>query len=239
MTMKQRCIQMKTSESTFPEVEVPEERETVGRSSCLRTGTFMVINQIAKKIGLTQKLEDTFGGKNAGLILDFAAYSIITECNVAQYYPDYAYNHPLFTQDMKIYSDSSVPDFFRSITENQRQTFLDAWNEERNRRERVYISYDSTNKNCEAGNISMVEFGAAKVDAGLPIFNYAVGYDLNNSEPLMYEKYPGNINDVSQLQFMVEKVKGYGSRNIGFVLDRGFLAKRTGDIWTVLASDLL
>ena len=223
----------------FPEVEVPEERETVGRSSCLRTGTFMVINQIAKKIGLTQKLEDTFGGKNAGLILDFAAYSIITECNAAQYYPDYAYNHPLFTQDMKIYSDSSVPDFFRSITENQRQTFLDAWNEERNRRERVYISYDSTNKNCEAGNISMVEFGTAKVDAGLPIFNYAVGYDLNNSEPLMYEKYPGNINDVSQLQFMVEKVKGYGSRNIGFVLNRGFLAKRTGDIWTVLASDLL
>ena len=68
----------------FPEVEVPEERETVGRSSCLRTGTFMVINQIAKKIGLTQKLEDTFGGKNAGLILDFAAYSIITESNVAQ-----------------------------------------------------------------------------------------------------------------------------------------------------------
>lgn len=54
----------------------------------------------------------------------------------------------------------------------------------------------------------MVEFGAAKVDAGLPIFNYAVGYDLDNSEPLMYEKYPDSINDLSQLQFMVEKVKG-------------------------------
>ena len=51
----------------------------------------------------------------------------------------------------------------------------------------------------------MVEFGAAKIDVGLPIFNYAVGYDLNNREPLMYEKYPGSINDVSQLQFMVEK----------------------------------
>ena len=73
------------------------------------------------------------------------------------------------------------------------------------------------NKNCEAGNISMVEFKAAKIDAGLPIFNYAVGYDLTNSEPLMYEKYPGSINDVSQLQFMVEKVKGYGYKNIGFI----------------------
>lgn len=62
----------------------------------------------------------------------------------------------------------------------------------------------------------MVEFGASKVDTG---------YDLNNSEPLMYEKYPGSINDVSQLQFMVEKVKGYGYRNIGFVLDRGYFSK--------------
>lgn len=209
----------------FPEIDVPEEKADADRSSCLKAGAYMVINQTAKQTGLIKKLEDIFGGRNAGLILDFAAYSIITESNVAQYYPDYAYNHPLFTQDMKIYSDSTVSDFFRSITENQRQSFLDSWNEERNRRERIYISYDSTNKNCEAGNISLVEFGAAKVDTGLPIFNYAVGYDLNNSEPLMYEKYPGSINDVSQLQFMIEKVKGYGYKNIGFVLDRGYFSK--------------
>ena len=209
----------------FPEVDVPEEKADAERSSCLKAGAYMVINQTAKQIGLTKKLEDIFGARNAGLILDFAAYSIITESNAAQYYPDYAYNHPLFTQGMKIYSDSTVSDFFRSITENQRQSFLDSWNEDRNQRERIYISYDSTNKNCEAGNISMVEFGAAKVDTGLPIFNYAVGYDLSNSEPLMYEKYPGSINDVSQLQFMVEKVKSYGYKNIGFVLDRGYFSK--------------
>ena len=145
----------------FPEIDVPEEKADAERSSCLKAGAYMVINQTAKQTGLIKKLEDIFGGRNAGLILDFAAYSIITESNVAQYYPDYAYNHPLFTQDMKIYSDSTVSDFFRSITENQRQSFLDSWNEERNRRERIYISYDSTNKNCEAGNISLVEFGAA------------------------------------------------------------------------------
>ena len=40
-----------------------------------------------------------------------------------------------------------------------------------------------------------------------------------------YEKYPGSINDVSQVQFMIEKVKGYGYRNIGFILDRGYFSK--------------
>ena len=113
-------------------------------------------------MGLSEKLEAAFGTRNSDLILDLAAYSIITENNAAQYYPDYAYNHPLFTPNMKAYSDSTISDFLRDLSENQRQIFLDLWNEERNRRERIYVSYDSTNKNCESGDISMVEYGAAK-----------------------------------------------------------------------------
>lgn len=209
----------------FSDVEVPEEKEDFSRSSCLRAGAYMVINKTIKDLKLDIKLEECFGTKASGMMLDLAAYSIITENNAAQYYPDYAYNHPLFTPDMKCYSDATISDFLKSITENQRQSFLNSWNEERSKRERIYISYDSTNKNCQAGDIDLVEFGAAKVDAGLPIFNYAIGYDVTNSEPLMYEKYPGSINDVSQLQFMVDKVKGYGYKNIGFILDRGYFSK--------------
>lgn len=209
----------------FPDAEVPEERENTGRSSALKAGTYMVINQVVKDLGLSEKLEAAFGARNSGLILDLAAYSIITENNAAQYYPDYAYNHPLFTPKMRAYSDSTISDFLRELSEDQRQMFLNLWNEERNKRERIYVSYDSTNKNCEAGDISMIEYGAAKVNAGLPIFNYAIGYDVNNREPLMYEKYPGSINDVSQLQYMIAKVKGYGYNNIGFILDRGYFSK--------------
>ena len=40
--------------------------------------------------------------------------------------------------------------------------FLNSWNETRNHREKIYISYDSTNKNCQAGDIEMVEFGHPK-----------------------------------------------------------------------------
>ncbi len=109
----------------FPEVDVPESLADSERSSCLKAGTYMVINQVVKNTGLNQKLEDVFGAKAAGMTLDFAAYSIITESNAAQYYPDYAFNHPLFTEDMKIYSDSTLSEFFRSINENQRQGFLD------------------------------------------------------------------------------------------------------------------
>ena len=71
----------------------------------------------------------------------------------------------------------------------------------------------------------MVEYGHAKDDKGLPIFNYAIAYDTHNNEPLFYEKYPGSINDVAQLQFMLDKAQGYGYKKIGFILDRGYFSK--------------
>lgn len=57
------------------------------------------------------------------------------------------------------------------------------------------------------------------------MFNYAVAYDTNNREPLFYEKYPGSINDVSQLQIMLDKAAGYGYKKIGFIQDRGYFSK--------------
>lgn len=210
----------------FPDAELPEEKDRTLRSSCLRIGAYVVIRKIMDDYAIPEILSGYFEEKDLGLFLDLAAYSIITENNAGQYYPDYAYNHPLFTQGIRIYSDSKVSDFLSSITDNQSVGFLNDWNEARNHREKIYFSYDSTNKNCQAGDIEMVEYGKAKVDSGLPIFNYALAYDTKNREPLFYETYPGSINDVSQLEFMIDRAKGYGYKKVGFILDRGYFSKR-------------
>jgi hypothetical protein len=209
----------------FPDAELPEEKDRTHRSSCLRVGTYIVIKKIMKDYGLSEILGKYFNNKDLGLFLDFAAYSIVSENNAGQYYPDYAYNHPLNTENMRIYSDTKVSDFLNAITEDQSVEFLNDWNERKDHREKIYISYDSTNKNCQAGDIEMAEYGHAKDEKGLPIFNYAIAYDTHNNEPLFYEKYPGSINDVAQLQFMLDKVKGYGYKKIGFILDRGYFSK--------------
>lgn len=85
---------------------------------------------------------------------------------------------------------------------------------------------DATNKNCQAGDIEMAEYGNAKDDKNLPVFNYSIAYDTNNREPLFYEKYPGSINDVSQFQFMLDKAQAYGYKKVGFILDRGYFSKK-------------
>ena len=126
---------------------------------------------------------------------------------------------------MKLYSDSKVSSFINCITRDQCIAFQNEWNSRHDHLEKIYITYDSTNKNCQAGDLECVETGHPKDDNGKPVLNYSIAYDHNNSEPLYYEEYPGSIVDVSQLQQMLLKAKGYGYRQTGFILDRGYFSK--------------
>ena len=209
----------------FPEVDLPELKYNPDRSSCLKIGAHLVIRKMFDEYHLPELLGKYFDERELGLFLDLAAYSLVCENNAGQYYPMYAYSHPLFTESMHIYSDSKVSDFLCSMSGEESIGFLNDWNSTHDHREKIYISYDSTNKNSEAGNIDMVEFGNPKVDVGSPVFNYSIAYDTKNAKPLFYETYLGSIADISQLEYMLGKAKGYGYKNIGFILDRGYFSK--------------
>ncbi len=208
----------------FPDYDFPEKKSNTTRSSCLRVGTYLVIKKIIEDYELDSTLEKIVGN-DARLFLDLAAYTIITENNQGQYYPDYAYHHPLLTKNMVVYSDSKISTFLNHLPIEKSIDFLNEWNKRRDHREKIYISYDSTNKSCDAGDIDLAEYGRAKLGDAKPVFNYAIAYDNTNNEPLFYEEYPGSIVDVSQLQHMIEKAKGYGYKRLGFILDRGYFSK--------------
>ena len=208
----------------FPDAQLPEEKGGRVRSNCLHVGAYFVLRRIIAEYHLDEMLGRIIG-KDSGLFLDLAAYSILTENNAGQYYPDYAYGHPLFTRNMKVYSDSKVSDFLSGGLVDERIAFLNEWNEKRNHREKIYISYDSTNKHCQAGDVALAEIGHEKDKQNKPVMNYAIALDQNNNEPLFYEEYPGSINDVAQLQVMIDKAAGYGYKNVGFILDRGYFSE--------------
>lgn len=208
----------------FPDAKLPEELPVSVRSGCLKAGAYLVIKKVMEHYRLDEEIKRIIG-KDAGLFLDLVAYVIVAENNAAQYYPDYAYNHPLFTDGMKVYSDSKISSFLRDIRRDDSIEFQNDWNGKRDHREKIYISYDSTNKHCQAGDIEIAEFGHEKDRQNKPVYNYSVAYDRNNRLPLFYEAYPGSVNDVSQLQFMLEKAAAYGYRNAGFILDRGYFSE--------------
>ncbi len=205
----------------FPSVKFDETEQPRKRSCTLRAGSFIAFEKIIKEYGLDRILDGIFGNKSA-LILDLACYMIVNEDNAGQYYPDYARCHPLFTSDMRILSDSTVSRLLSGITEDDIIAFLEEWNGRQDHRQKIYISYDSTNKNSQAGELDFAEFGHAKEDKGVPLINISLAFDKTNRVPLFYEEYPGSVNDVSQLKYLVDKVIEYGYRSIGLILDRGY-----------------
>ena len=213
----------------FPDSEAREENDENDipenlRSSCLNAGAFLVMRRIIREYHL-----DTFVGNilgdNAAFVLDLAMYCIITENNAAQYFPDYEYNHPLLSKNMKIRNDEDVCRLLSSITHDDCAAFLNEWNDRVDKEQRIYLAYDSTNKHCQAGEIIIAEFGHPKDGVEKSIINYTVGYDCNNRKPLFYEDYFGSVPDIAELQYMVDKCVGYGYRKLSFILDRGYFSK--------------
>ena len=223
-TDKSRMYPNEKFQEYFPEVVFPEELPEAYRSCCLRIGSYIVIRYVLNEYKLPRLLERWFP-KDSGLLMDLVSYLIVNEENAGQYYPDFAFCHPLFSEGMRIYSDSKISRFFSSVTREQTIGFLDDWNRRRDHKQRIYISYDSSNKNCQAGDIDLIEYGKAKDPKGIPIFNLAIAFDKTNRIPLFYEEYPGSITDVSQFIHMVDKVSEYGYKKVGFILDRGYFSK--------------
>lgn len=199
--------------------------EAARRSACVRAGTFLVLRKIAEEKGLPGILERLFSKEDAAMLLDLAAYSIVCEDNAAQYFPDYERTHPLFAPGMPIRSDSAVSAFYGSVGEERPPAFVAAWNERRDKSERIWISYDSTNKVSQAGDLELVEFGRSKDGGCRPVFGVAIGWDKTHREPLFWEEYPGSVVDVSQLRWMLAKVRGLGYTCVGFILDRGYFSR--------------
>lgn len=209
----------------FPNIPFQDDDKEPKRSCAIRIGTYVVLQRLMKELKLDKVLSCHFNDKDLGMLLDLASYSITTENNAGQYYPMYAYEHALFTPEMKVYSDSWISKWLHSVTASQIISSINEWNKKQNHRDHIYISYDSTNKNSQAGDVEFVEYGAAKTDVGLPIINYSLAYNVTERVPAFYESYPGSIPDVSQFSCMVEKAHSYGYKNIGFILDRGYFSQ--------------
>lgn len=200
---------------------------TITRSSTLSVGTYIVIKKIISDYKLndilTEAIEDE---KYRGIFIDFAFYEIITSSNVAQHFGSFAYRHPTFSPKMHIYSDTVIGKAFEEITSDERQVFLNAWNRDKDKSKLIYVSYDSTNRHTKAGNIEEAEYGKPKDGkTDVPIINQGQAYDTDNRVPLFYESYPGSINDVSMLQFLIEKCIAYGYLSLCFILDRGYFSR--------------
>ncbi len=208
----------------FPEEAFPKGAEEVVRSSCIHVGAFLVIRKIIEE-KFPERMITEVVGREAGLFLELAVYSLLTEGNTAQYYQDYAYNHPLLTEKMKIYSDSEIFDFLTSISKNQRLTFLNEWNTKNNHGGRIYIACDSIINRHQSDEVDIAEAVHTKDEGEKTVINYLIAYDADSREPLFYDTYYGRMSAARQIRFMLDKAGEYGCQQVGFVLNHTYFSE--------------
>lgn len=108
----------------FPEVKILKTKITVKRSNSIRVGMYLILQKIFANYKISDLLKKHFAEEELGLFLDLLACTITNETNAAQYYPLYAYEHPLFTKDMQIYDDKEVQEFLNLTTTKEKMELL-------------------------------------------------------------------------------------------------------------------
>ena len=208
--------------NTKPKMEEKVQREF---SDTLSVGDTMLLQTIGNNIGLSTCLKQIYGEEDKNMILNLASYHIIENSSVYQHYPTFAYKHPVLGH--KVVSDSWISQFLGDkINEEKIHKFFKTWIDCKKVEGNILVSYDSTNINCEAEGIELLEHGKAKDDKQKKIVNLSYVFDQKNGTPLFYELYSGSIVDIAECSKMLRKAKEFGLNHAIFVADRGYFSNK-------------
>ena len=187
-------------------------------SDTLSIGNVVLINKILNDTNLNELLDAIFKDRSS-LIKDLVAYMIIKESCEYEYFEYYERKSLTFTG--RVYSDSTVSDLLANqITNKDINTFIDAWNLINSNIKDIYVNMDGTNFSVNSDYDGLSEFGHSKDDDFLPQVNLTYVTACSNNRPLMYELYPGSINDSKEAKRLIPILKKYNYQNIGFIFDR-------------------
>lgn len=220
MIDKEYMIPNENYEDYFPSLY--ELKKPPILSDSLSVGLSLIVDGIMKDKKIDDLLIEIFE-EDYCLIKDLIIYTIYEESTVIQHFPNVMRRFPIYSD--LIYSDSYISNFFKeNITDKRIELFLDAWNQI-NKKDNIYISYDSTNMTTSSAGISLAEYGHSKDNDDLPQVNLSYAINQKEALPLFYELYPGSIIDNSQAKHMIARLREYGYKDIGVILDRGYYSK--------------
>ncbi|MBR4456981.1 MAG: transposase [Solobacterium sp.] len=187
--------------------------------------------KVMESSGLSADLNEAFKDEeHVRLVLDLASYMISRESAVMQHFPAWAREHMLFSEDVS--SDTTIGRFIRdTLSVSKIKLFRELWFKRNIGDGRVYLCYDSTNVNCQARGVMIVQKGHAKDDATLPQVNTDYVVRQSDGLPLTYLHSPGSVTDIAQAQEMIEFIREAKKLTgidvvICLICDRGYISEK-------------
>ncbi len=198
----------------------------------LSVGLYCVVQTVAEQTGLAEDLTAAFGEDLARQILDCSHYMLSRESAVMQHYPPWAREHALFSDAIK--SDTALGVMLKSeISISKINKFRDLW-ALRNVPDggvSLFLCYDSTNVNCQASGVFIVQRGHAKDDPSLDQVNTDYVVRQEDGMPFTWLHSPGSVSDIAQAQEMIrfiDRVKRLSHKEVSLTLicDRGYISEK-------------
>ena len=212
--------------ATLVPVELPDPPRV---ADSLAVGLTCWIAEASDQSGLTEDLVAAFGETETQLILDLSAYMLSKESAVMQHFPAWAREHVLFSADIK--DDTFIGRFLKeSVTIPRIKKFRENWAVRNIGDGRIFLCYDSTNVNCQAEGVFIVQRGHAKDDPTLAQVNTDYVIRQSDGLPLTYLHSPGSVSDIAQASEMIRfisRVKKLSGKDVSLCLicDRGYISE--------------
>jgi len=195
----------------------------VKRSKIKEYGTFYLLDEISKQIGLTQTLSTAIPDC-VNEILNLAFY-IVASGEPALYCEDWLYKTEHYPG--KSLSSQRISELLLSLGAGERNAFFEIWSEHRHENE--YIALDITSISTYSGQINDAEWGYNRDREKLPQVNVCLLLGEKSRLPILQVVYNGSIKDVSTLKKTLQLASNLNLDNMSIVMDKGFASTKNID----------
>lgn len=89
-----------------------------------------------------------------------------------------------------------------------------------------YLAYDSTTVSTYSENLKFARQGFNKDKDGNDTIKLLTFYSIKARQPILFEKLPGNIPDVSSVRSGIKKVQWLGYKGVQVVTDNGYYSEK-------------
>ncbi|MFA6843809.1 MAG: transposase [Bacilli bacterium] len=185
-------------------------------------GAEILLEKYIESNSLRKFLSKTLQSKeDAEEVLSIAKYNICTN-QAFSWSGQWIENH----SKKLSYSITSqgVSELLKRITQSKIEEFLKKWVNS-NINSRGYYCFDSTNIKSSCKNDSQVQYGYTHGHEPYPQKNLSILSSQKNNIPVWYSLYDGSLNDSKTIKNLSERLHNLTTRNICFVLDRGYYSK--------------
>jgi transposase len=190
-------------------------------SQTLSFGNIYVLEELSRKIGLSQLLSKVFP-KLSHKITTLVYYLVSTD-EPFMYCDDWLMDN-VGKIPADVMSSQSISRLLQTITDTERFTFFSEWAKLRNEKE--YLALDITSISSYSELIGEAERGLNKENDDLDQINLCLLFGEKSGLPIYSTYYSGSLKDVSTLICTVKQMTSLCDKEYKLVMDKGFFSTK-------------